>query len=72
MTPGTLTGVVLVPVLGAMVCTVPAVTRPTLQFGVRIPPARTGAAVIRREKRAYYWRTAAVAAACTAAVGHFP
>ena len=66
MTPGVLAGYFFVPVFGALMCAAPAVTRPTLQFGVRIPPAHTGAAVIRRERRAYYWRSAAVAVCCAA------
>jgi uncharacterized membrane protein len=67
MSAGTLVAAV-VPVLavGALMCSLPAVTRPTLQFGVRVPRERTGAPVIRRERRAYYWRTAAVGACCTA------
>ncbi len=54
MTPAALTGYVLVPLFGALMCAAPTVTRPTLQFGVRVPPAHIGAAVIRRERRAYY------------------
>ena len=50
---------------GALMCLMPAVSRPTLQFGVRIPPERAGAPVIRRERRAYYWRTAAIGVCCT-------
>ncbi|MGH3149102.1 MAG: hypothetical protein ACRDOB_00005, partial [Streptosporangiaceae bacterium] len=67
MTPGVLAVDVFVPVFGALMCAAPAVTRPTVQFGVRIPPAHTGAPVIRRERRAYYWRSAAVAVCCVAA-----
>lgn len=67
MTPAALAGYVTVPLFGALMCAAPAVTRPTLQFGVRIPPAQTRAAVIRRERRAYYWRSAAVAVCCAAA-----
>ncbi|MGH3166506.1 MAG: DUF5808 domain-containing protein [Trebonia sp.] len=63
----TLVGDVTVPLFGILMCTVPAVTRPTLQFGVRVPPARAGAAVIRRQRRAYYWRSAVVVIGCTAA-----
>ncbi len=66
MTPAALTGYVTVPLFGVLMCTAPAVTRPTLQFGVRVPPSRTGAAVIRRERRAYYRRSAAVAVCCAA------
>jgi len=51
--------------MGALMCSLPAVTRPTLQFGVRVPRERAGAPVIRRERRAYYWRTAAIGACCT-------
>jgi uncharacterized membrane protein len=46
-------------------CSMPAVTRATVQFGVRVPRERAGAPVIRRERRAYYWRTAAIGACCT-------
>jgi uncharacterized membrane protein len=34
----------------------PSLTLPTLPFGVRVPAARTGAAVIARERRRYRWR----------------
>jgi uncharacterized membrane protein len=68
MTPAAVTGFVMVPLYGAVMCTVPAITRPTLQFGVRVPPAYTGAAIIRRERRAYYWRSATVAVCSCAAV----
>src|ERR1019366_8035302 len=40
--------------------------RPTVQFGVRVPRERAGAPVIGRERRAYYWRTAAIGLCCTA------
>ena len=68
MTAGTLLAGAL-PVLanGALICSLPALSRPTLQFGVRVPRERAGAPVIRRERRAYYWRTAAFAACCTVA-----
>ena len=68
MTTGTLLAAAL-PVLanGALICLLPALSRPTLQFGVRVPRERAGAPVIRRERRAYYWRTAAIAACCTVA-----
>jgi uncharacterized membrane protein len=67
MTAGSLTAVIAVLLAGGFMCLAPALTRPTLQFGVRVPPQRTGAAVIQRERRAYYWRTAAIAVGCTAA-----
>ena len=65
------TGILLaaaLPVLvaGALMCSLPAVTRPTLSFGVRVPPEHATAPVIRRERRAYHWRTAAVGACGTA------
>jgi uncharacterized membrane protein len=68
MITGTLLAAAL-PVLvdGALMCSLPAVTRPTLQFGVRVPRERAGAPVIRRERRAYYWRTAAIGTCCTVA-----
>lgn len=56
-----------VPVVGALMCLAPAASRPTLQFGVRVPPERAGAPVIRRQRRAYYWRTAAIGVCATAA-----
>ena len=52
-------------VVGALTCLMPAVTRPTLQFGVRVPHERARAPVIGRERRAYYWRTAAIGVCCT-------
>jgi uncharacterized membrane protein len=66
MTAAGLTGVLAVLLAGAMLCVAPALTRPTLQFGVRVPSERAGAAVIRRERHAYYRRTAAVAVCCAA------
>jgi uncharacterized membrane protein len=67
MTAGSLTAVLAVLLVGVWICVAPALTRPTLQFGVRVPPQHAGAAVIRRERRAYYWRATAVAVCCTAA-----
>jgi uncharacterized membrane protein len=62
--------------VGALTCSLPAVTRPTLQFGVRIPRDQAGAPVIGRERRAYYWRTAAIGVCCTLVAvtvqGHWP
>ena len=65
MSAGGLAGVFPVLVVGALMCSMPAVTRPSVQFGVRVPRERAGAPVIRRERRAYYWRTAAIGACCT-------
>jgi hypothetical protein len=53
VTPTALIAYVLVPLLGVGMCAAPAVTRPTLQFGVRVPPAHLGAAVIRQERRTF-------------------
>ena len=65
MSAASLAAVSPVLVVGALTCLVPAVTRPTLQFGVRVPRERAGAPVIGRERRAYYWRTAAIGVCCT-------
>ena len=67
MTAGPLAGDLSVLVVGALACVAPVASRPTLQFGVRVPPERAGAPVIRRERRAYFWRTAAIGACCTVA-----
>ena len=66
MTPGILAAFVTVPVFGVLMCAAPAISRPTLQFGVSIPPDHAAAPVILRERRAYYWRSAAVAICCAA------
>jgi uncharacterized membrane protein len=65
MSAASLAAVSPVLVVGALMCSMPAVTRPTLQFGVRVPRERAGAPVISRERRAYYWRTAAIGVCCT-------
>ena len=65
MSAGSLTADFTVPLFGTLMCVTPTITRPMVQFGVRIPGERAGATVIRRERRAYYWRTAAVGACCT-------
>jgi len=67
MTLSSLAAIVPVPFFGALSCITPAITRPTLQFGVRIPGDRAGAPVIRRERRAYFWRTAAIGVCWTVA-----
>lgn len=72
MTPSALAGDVVVAVFGVLMCTVPAVTRRTVPFGVRVPPAHADAPVIRRERRAYFWRSAAVAVCCTALAFSLP
>jgi uncharacterized membrane protein len=76
MSAGGLAGVLTVPVVGALMCAAPLASRPTVPFGVRVPRERAGAPVIGRERRAYYWRTAAIGVCCTAAAvalhGHGP
>ena len=67
MSAAALSGEVIVPFFGAMLCITPAVTRPTVPFGVRVPAERARATVIRRERYAYFWRTAAIGVCCTAA-----
>ena len=66
MNGASLAGALTVLVVGGLSCVAPAIARPAVQFGVRIPRERLGAPVIRRERRVYYWRTAAVAVGCTA------
>jgi uncharacterized membrane protein len=61
-----LIGYVLVPVFGVFLCVAPVVSRPTIQFGVRVPPERVVAPVIRRERHRYVWRSAVLAVAATA------
>jgi len=65
MTANSLAGVITVAFFGALLCLTPIITRPTVVFGVRIPADRAGAPVIRRERRAYYWRAGAIGVCCT-------
>jgi uncharacterized membrane protein len=65
MNAGILSTDFVVPAVGALQCLAPANTRPTVQFGIRVPRGRTNAAVIRQERRAYFWRTAAIGVLCT-------
>src|SRR5260370_21875541 len=66
MSAGSLAGVGTVALVGALMCGAAASARPAVQFGVRVPRERAGAPVIGRERRAYYWRTAAIGVCCTA------
>ncbi|MHB1430504.1 MAG: DUF1648 domain-containing protein [Streptosporangiaceae bacterium] len=68
MTAAVLIGDVMVLAFGASMCVAPLVTRPSLQFGVRVPPGYGGAPVIRRERRVYQWRSALIAIAALAAL----
>jgi uncharacterized membrane protein len=65
MNAGGLAAEFTVPFYGALFCALPAVTKPTIQFGVRIPPERTGSTVIGDQRRAYYRRTAVIGVCCT-------
>jgi uncharacterized membrane protein len=60
-----LIGYVLVPLFGVFNCVAPLVSRPTVQFGVRVPPERVAAPVIGRERHRYVWRSAVIAIAGT-------
>ena len=64
MTTGSLSGEVMVSFFAATMCLTPAITRPTVPFGVRVPPERADATVIRQQRRAYYGRTAVIGACC--------
>jgi uncharacterized membrane protein len=66
VTTGSLSGEVIVSFFAATMCFTPAITRPTVPFGVRVPPERTRATVIRQQRRAYYGRTAVIGACCIA------
>lgn len=61
MRPVVAAGWVLVPLIGVFMCVGPVVTRPTVQFGVRVPPEYRAAPVIRRERRTYQWCSAVIA-----------
>lgn len=66
MKAAVLIGYVLVPLFGLYMCIGPLLTRPTVQFGIRVPPEYTTAPVIGRERRSYQWRSAVIAL-CAAA-----
>ncbi|MBO0869980.1 MAG: hypothetical protein J2P15_15580 [Micromonosporaceae bacterium] len=68
MSAAILIGYVAVPLFGVFLCVAPVVSRPTIQFGVRVPPERVAAPVIGRERHRYIWRSAAIAVAATAVV----
>ena len=68
MTASVLTGYVIVPLFGVLICLAPLTTRPTVRFGVRVPPEHATDAVILRQRRDYQWRTALVAICATAVV----
>lgn len=68
MSAAVLVGDVVVVLFGVFMCVGPLATRPSLQFGVRIPPGHAQAPVIRRERRAYRWRSVFIALAALAAL----
>src|SRR5262245_8212379 len=45
-----------VALVGLLTCIVPALTSPTLQFGVRVPAEKANAPVVVAQRRAYFWR----------------
>jgi uncharacterized membrane protein len=57
---------------GIMMVLAPAVSKPTVPFGVRVPPDRTRAPSVTAARRAYTVRAAAVGACCTAAAFLLP
>lgn len=68
MRPIGVMGYVLVPLFGVFMCIGPLVTRPALQFGVRVPPGHRAVPVVRRERRNYQWRSAVIAICAAAAL----
>ncbi len=66
MTAAILISDVLILFFGTLLMLTPAITRPTVQFGVRIPPDRLSAPVLRDQRRAYYRRAGAIVICCTA------
>jgi uncharacterized membrane protein len=65
---GILIGYVVAPLFGVFLCVAPLVSRPTVQFGVRVSPDRVAAPVIGRERHRYAARSAVVAFTATAVV----
>ena len=49
MNTASLAGEVMVPFIAATLCIAPAITRPTVPFGVRVPAERARATIIRRD-----------------------
>jgi uncharacterized membrane protein len=50
----------------------PVISKPTVPFGVRVPPERTVAPVVRAQRRVYACRTAIFVACCTTAAFLLP
>lgn len=72
MTAAAMVADATVPFAGLAMVITPVVTKPTVPFGVRVPPERTVAPVIRAQRRVYACRTAIFAACSTAAAFLLP
>jgi uncharacterized membrane protein len=57
---------------GVAMVLAPVISKPTVPFGVRVPPERTAAAIIRAQRRVYACRTTTFVACCTAAAFLLP
>jgi uncharacterized membrane protein len=62
-----LLGAGVVAFAGLAMTTAPALSKPTIPFGVRVPPERTQAPAVMAARRLYAVRAAAVAISCTTA-----
>jgi uncharacterized membrane protein len=71
-TTAALLSAIVVAFAGIAMILAPAITKPTVPFGVRVPPERTRAPSITVARRAYTVRAAAVVACCTAAAFLLP
>jgi uncharacterized membrane protein len=72
VTPAVVVADATVAVAGIAMVIAPVVSKPTVPFGVRVPPERTVAPIIRAQRRAYACRTAIFVACCTAAAFLLP
>jgi hypothetical protein len=72
MTTGVLAADGVVAFAGIMMVLAPAVSKPTVAFGIRVPPERTRAPCITAARRVYTVRAAAVGACCTVAAFLLP
>lgn len=67
MTPAVLVADLTIPFAGILLAAAPLVTRPTVSFGVRVPPDRITAPVIRSQRQSYLRRTAVICVCATIA-----
>lgn len=72
MTTAALAAACVVAFAGIAMVLAPAASKPTVPFGVRVPPERTRAPSITAARRVYAGRTAIVGACCTAAAFLLP